>query len=80
MSLRERERELDELAHAIQDALAGVGRLVVIEARAGLGKTRLLRAAREAGACSGLNVLTARATELSGTTRSRSCGSCSDRS
>ena len=64
MTLLERERELAALDEAIDDARGGVGRLVAIEAQAGLGKTRLLHAAREAGAAAGLTVLSARATEL----------------
>ncbi len=62
--LLERERELAEIDDAVAGARSGSGRLVVIEAEAGLGKTRLLHAAREAGVGAGLSVLTARATEL----------------
>ena len=62
--LLERERELAELAALAAEACAGTGRLAVIEAPAGLGKTRLLQAARESGRRAGMQVLTARATEL----------------
>jgi DNA-binding NarL/FixJ family response regulator len=62
--LLERERELAELDDAIARTTTGTGGLVAIEAQAGLGKTRLLQAAREAGAEADLNVLVARATEL----------------
>jgi hypothetical protein len=63
-SLLERERELAELDAAIAAACAGAGGLVVVEAAAGLGKTRLMQAARERGSAAGMRVLAARATEL----------------
>ncbi|MGN6188266.1 MAG: helix-turn-helix transcriptional regulator [Conexibacter sp.] len=63
-ALLERERELAELDAAIASACAGAGALVVVEAPAGLGKTRLLHAARERGRAAGMRVLAARATEL----------------
>ena len=62
--LLERERELAELDALVAEASAGAGRLAAIEAVAGLGKTRLLQAAREAGQAAGMQVLAARATEL----------------
>jgi DNA-binding NarL/FixJ family response regulator len=62
--LLERERELAELEALAADARSGTGRLAVIEAAAGLGKTRLLQAAREAGRGAGMRVLAGRATEL----------------
>ena len=62
--LLERERELAELDAIVDELSDGHGRLVVIEAQAGFGKTRLLQAAREAGAEAGMQVLSARATEL----------------
>jgi DNA-binding CsgD family transcriptional regulator len=62
--LLERERELDELALALDEVRAGRGCAVAIEAGAGLGKTRLLQEARDAAARAGLNVLAGRATEL----------------
>ncbi len=43
----ERDRELDRIAHALDSATAGVGRVVVIEGRAGIGKTRLVEATRD---------------------------------
>ena len=49
---------------ASEACAGGPGRLVVIEAAAGLGKTRLLQAARESGRSAGMRVLAARATEL----------------
>jgi DNA-binding CsgD family transcriptional regulator len=63
-ALLERERELAELDAIVGEARAGSGRLAVIEAPAGLGKTRLVQAARAAGAQAGMCVLAARATEL----------------
>jgi DNA-binding NarL/FixJ family response regulator len=62
--LLEREQELAELDEWAAKAVAAAGRLVVIEAAAGLGKTRLLQAARESGRGVGMRVLAARATEL----------------
>lgn len=63
-ALLERERELGELLAAARDAERGRGRLVVIEGPAGIGKTRLLREARERAARAGMRVLAARASEL----------------
>ena len=62
--LLERERELAALRAALADARRGRGRLVVVEAPAGLGKTRLLHAARQLAADAGMAVCLARATEL----------------
>jgi DNA-binding CsgD family transcriptional regulator len=62
--LLERERELAELDEMVRLAGAGSGCFAVIEAAAGLGKTRLLHAAREGGRQAGMRVLAARATEL----------------
>lgn len=61
--LLERERELAQLDRLIGDACSGNGRFLVVEASAGLGKTRLLAAARDA-ASGHLRTLTARGTEL----------------
>ncbi len=62
--LFERERELAELDTMVGDACAGRGCLAVVDAPAGLGKTRLLQALRSAGQAAGMRVLAARATEL----------------
>jgi DNA-binding CsgD family transcriptional regulator len=62
--LLERERELAELDAMVDAARGGSGCFAAIEAAAGLGKTRLLQAAREAGQAAGMRVLAARATEL----------------
>lgn len=61
--LRERERELARLDVLIAEACTGSGRLAVVEASAGMGKTRLLEAARDA-APDAMRVLSARGTEL----------------
>ncbi|HEV2999413.1 MAG TPA: ATP-binding protein, partial [Solirubrobacteraceae bacterium] len=62
--LLEREAELSAVGAAIEAAAAGAGGVVVVEGPAGIGKTRLLRAARERAAASGMAVLAARASEL----------------
>jgi class 3 adenylate cyclase/DNA-binding CsgD family transcriptional regulator len=62
--LLEREAELAAL-HAVVDAAAtGAGRVVAIEARAGMGKTRLVAEARALAAQSGFEVLVARSADL----------------
>jgi DNA-binding CsgD family transcriptional regulator len=64
-SLVERDAELSALAAAARDVVRGEGRLVIVEGPAGIGKTRLLRSARDAGLEAGATrVLGARATEL----------------
>lgn len=62
--LLERDDELRDLAAAIADVDEGRGRLVTVEAQAGLGKSRLLHAARNAAGDAGLRTLSARGTEL----------------
>lgn len=62
--LLERDRELGELKAALEEVAAGGGCAVAIEAGAGLGKTRLVQEARDIAENAGLNVLSARATEL----------------
>jgi DNA-binding CsgD family transcriptional regulator len=62
--LLERERELAEIDAMVAAACGGCGGLAVVEAAAGLGKTRLLRVARERGVAAGMRVLPARGTEL----------------
>jgi DNA-binding CsgD family transcriptional regulator len=63
-ALLERERELAELDAMVAAARAGHGCFAAIEAAAGLGKTRLLQAARETAHDASVRVLSARATEL----------------
>src|SRR2546421_253132 len=64
MRLLGRERELARIAELTGDAVAGRGRALAIEGPPGVGKTRLLQAARDHAGQAGLQVLTARATEL----------------
>jgi DNA-binding CsgD family transcriptional regulator len=63
-SLLEREAELERLARFLDDACSGRGRLAVIEGAAGIGKTRLLEAARIEATARAMQVLRARASEL----------------
>ena len=78
--LVERERELHELAGLVRDALAGEGRLVLIEGPAGIGKSRLLAEAAPRGPAAGALVLAApRRASSSASSRSASCASCSRR-
>ncbi len=62
--LLERERELAGLDEALAEAQRGSGRLVVVEAPAGMGKTSLLRAVSETATAAGFVCLRARASEL----------------
>jgi DNA-binding CsgD family transcriptional regulator len=63
-ALLEREPELKEFGNTLAEARQGRGRVVFVEAPAGLGKTTLLNAASERGAKEGFLCLRARATEL----------------
>ena len=63
-TLLERERELAALRQALDDASERRGRVVLIEAPAGLGKTSLLRAASDTAAERGFTCLRARANDL----------------
>lgn len=62
--LYEREDELASLGEALACAREGRGRLVILEGSPGVGKTRLLEAARESARAAGMAVLSARGTEL----------------
>src|SRR4051812_46791616 len=64
LDLLERDRELGEIAAALEDAQRGAGRLLHVEGAAGIGKTRLLGLARELARERGMTTLTARGTEL----------------
>jgi class 3 adenylate cyclase/DNA-binding CsgD family transcriptional regulator/tetratricopeptide (TPR) repeat protein len=62
--LLEREAELAAL-HAVADAAStGLGRVVAIEGRAGMGKTRLVAEARSLADAAGFEVLVARSADL----------------
>ncbi|MDE3133288.1 MAG: AAA family ATPase, partial [Acidobacteriota bacterium] len=62
--LLERSEELELLHAEIASARSGNGRIVIIEGAAGIGKTALLAQARAAAAQAGMQVLTARGSEL----------------
>jgi DNA-binding CsgD family transcriptional regulator len=62
--LLEREHELEALGDALGRASAGTGGLALIEGTPGLGKSRLLAAARNAARERGMRVLEARGTVL----------------
>ena len=62
--LLERERELDRIGGLLDAARAGTGAFVVVSGAAGIGKTRLARAAREEAEARGFRVLHARGAEL----------------
>jgi class 3 adenylate cyclase/DNA-binding CsgD family transcriptional regulator len=62
--LLEREAEVAALQAVVEAAQAGAGRVVAIEGRAGMGKTRLVAEARALAAAAGHEVLVARSAEL----------------
>lgn len=62
--LLEREAELATISASVAEAVGGRGRLLVVEGQAGIGKSRLLEAARLAAAEQGFAVLSARCSEL----------------
>ena len=62
--LLERELEAANLQRAVDHSWHGVGRLMVIEGPAGIGKTTPLGAARELARDAGMNVRVARGAEL----------------
>jgi DNA-binding CsgD family transcriptional regulator len=63
-TLLERDRELTALGDVLTGARQGRGRIVLVGAPAGLGKTSLLRAASNTAAEAGFTTLRARASEL----------------
>jgi DNA-binding CsgD family transcriptional regulator len=62
--LLERERELSSLAEMLERARGGRGGVALVEAEAGMGKSRLLLAARGMAEAAGMHVLAARGSEL----------------
>ncbi len=62
--LLERERELAAITAAVDATAAGHGTAVWVEGPAGIGKTRLLRMAREHAVAAGVRVLSARGSAL----------------
>ncbi len=63
-NLVDREYEMSVLSRAVQDLGAGTGGTVLIEGSAGIGKTRLLAEAGRLAAAAGVQVLSARGSEL----------------
>jgi hypothetical protein len=63
-ALLEREQEVERMRTAVRAVAQQAGAVVVIEAAAGMGKSRLLEVARVRATVLGLRVLSARATEL----------------
>jgi DNA-binding CsgD family transcriptional regulator len=64
LPLVERDRQVAAIAAALDDAIVGLGRLVVIEGEAGTGKTRLLEEAWSLASVRGIRTLRARGGEL----------------
>jgi predicted ATPase len=62
--LLERERELAAVQRLLADAIGGRGGTLVVDGQAGVGKTRLLRAAAESARAAGFTVLWGRGSEL----------------
>jgi tetratricopeptide (TPR) repeat protein len=62
--LLEREHELGEFDAAFALATVGTGRLLVLEGHAGIGKSRLIAAARERAEAAGIRVLSTRCSPL----------------
>jgi AAA ATPase domain len=58
--LLERDRELGQIRRHLQRALDSQGSVLIIEAPAGIGKTTMLTAARDAAKGEGFQVLRAR--------------------
>ncbi len=62
-----RDTEMSVLRRAIDDAIDGVGSLVLVSGEAGIGKTRLLEAVHEEAGTGGLTTAFARCVEVGGT-------------
>jgi hypothetical protein len=63
-TLLERDGDLEALTLARRDASTGQGRFVIVEGRAGMGKSALLTVTQSAALAEGYDVLAARASEL----------------
>jgi DNA-binding CsgD family transcriptional regulator len=63
-SVLERERELEAITAALAAARGGEGKLVLVDGPAGVGKTTLMKCAREAASGAGMRLLRARGNEL----------------
>jgi DNA-binding CsgD family transcriptional regulator len=63
-ALFERDAEIAEIFSAVEQAWDGIGGLLAIEGRAGMGKTRLVAEARAAAEERGFQILFARSSEL----------------
>lgn len=64
--LLDRDTELAAVRELVDGTASGAGRTLVIDGEAGIGKTRLIAAARQLAAERGVRVLAARGTELEG--------------
>jgi predicted ATPase len=64
LELLERGLELEALRSCVAAAVGGSGGLMVVEGEAGVGKTELLRAARDEATRQGMHVLTSRGSKL----------------
>ena len=62
--LLEREREIGEIAVAIEAAARGTSKVLVFEGPGGIGKSRLIGVARDCARSAGMEVLSARGSEL----------------
>jgi DNA-binding CsgD family transcriptional regulator len=62
--LFDRDRELSAVCALLDDATSGAGGLLLVEGEAGIGKTRIVRAAGGLARANGLQVLGARGSEL----------------
>jgi DNA-binding CsgD family transcriptional regulator len=64
--LLERDRELEQIRRHLQWALDSQGSVLIVEGPAGIGKTAMLTAARDAAKSEGFRVLRARGAQLEG--------------
>jgi hypothetical protein len=76
-ALLERDVVLARIDQRVRDAIAGAGSLLLLEGPAGIGKTRLVLAARRRGRELGLVTLRARGSELERDFPTAWCAGCS---